>query len=215
MERSAPGPSQKYIKFLGHIIDSSGLRKSPEYVEQIKNLGRPRTVHQLRQFLGIVNYQRKFVKDCSTTAKPLSELTGLPAKTVLTWTDAMVKSFEQLKVDLQADITLAFPDYSKDSNPLSLWLDASATGAGACLTPEQEGHTKFIAFASMTFSNAQRNYSATGRELAALRRGVKTLHSFLCAVHFKIYTNHQALLYLYNMRLVNHRLARTVEELAD
>ena len=206
---------QPEVKFLGHIISSSGLRKSPEYVDQIRSLERPRTVHQLRQFLGIVNYQRKFVKNCSMTAKPLSELTGLPAKTVLTWTEAMVKAFEQLKIDLQADVTLAFPDYSQDSSPLSLWVDASATGAGACLTQKQDGENRFIAFASMTFSNAQRNYSATGRELAALRWGVKTFHSFVCAIHFKIFTDHQALLYLHNMRLVNHRLARTVEELAD
>lgn len=206
---------QPEVKFLGHIISSAGLRKSPEYVEQIRNLDRPKTVHQLRQFLGIVNYQRKFVKNCSTTAKPLSAVTGLPGKTVLKWTNEMVSSFEQLKADLQEDITLAFPDYGADAAPLSIWVDASATGAGACLTQEQAGQTRFIAFASMTFSSAQRNYSTTGRELAALRWGVKTFHSFVCAVHFKIFTDHQALMYLHNMRLVNHRLARTVEELAD
>ena len=206
---------QPEVKFLGHVINSSGLRKSPEYVDQIKQLDKPRTVHQLRQFLGIVNYQRKFVQDCSTTAKPLSELTGLPSKTVLTWTDEMVKSFEQLKSDMQADVTLAFPDYRPDASPLCLWVDASAIGAGACLNQEQDGQPRFIAFASMTFTSAQRNYSVTGRELAALRWGVKTFHSFLCAVHFKIYTDHQALSYLHNMRLVNHGLARTVEELAD
>ena len=206
---------QPEVKFLGHIISSSGLRKSPEYVDQIQRLDKPRTVHQLRQFLGIVNYQRKFVKDCSTIAKPLSALTGLPAKTVLTWTDEMIESFEQLKSDMQADVTLAFPDYRPDASPLCLWVDASAIGAGACLTQEQDGQPRFIAFASMTFTSAQKNYSVTGRELAALRWGVKTFHSFLCAVHFKIYTDHQALMYLHNMRLVNHRLARTVEELAD
>lgn len=206
---------QHEVKFLGHVISSKGLQKSPEYVEQVRKLERPQTVHQLRQFLGIVNYQRKFVEKCSVIAKPLSELTGLPPKTVLTWTDAMAASFEQLKAALQEDVMLSFPDFSADASPLSLWVDASSTGAGACLTQMQNGENKFIAFASMTFSSAQRNYSATGRELAALRWGVKTFHTFLCAVPFRIYTDHQALLYLHNMRLVNHRMARTVEELAD
>ena len=86
---------QPEVKFLGHIISSLGLRKPPEYVGQIRSLERPRTVHQLRQFLSIVNYQRKFVRNCFMTAKPLSKLTGLPTKTVLTWTDAMVKALEQ------------------------------------------------------------------------------------------------------------------------
>ena len=102
-------------------------------------------------------------------AKPLSELTGLPPKTELKWNEEMDNAFLQLKEALKEDITLSFPDYNKNASPLSLWVDASSTGAGACLSQEQNGKTRYIGFASTTFSKAQRNYSTTGRELAALR----------------------------------------------
>ena len=126
----------------------------------------------------------------------------------------MVGSFEQLKDEIARDVTLAFPDYSDNAHPLCLWVDASAYGAGACLTQHQNGQDRSIAFASTSFTTAQRGYSATGRELAALRWGVKTFHAFLAGVHFVAYTDHQALVHMHSLRMLNHRVARTVEELA-
>ena len=205
---------QPEVKFLGHQLSAAGLRKAPEYIEKVRSFPRPRTIQELRQFLGLVNFQRKFVPSCSGIARLLSELNGQSGSTVLTWTQDMVGSFEQLKYEIARDVTLAFPDYSDNAHPLCLWVDASAYGAGACLTQHQNGQDRSIAFASTSFTTAQRGYSATGRELAALRWGVKTFHAFLAGVHFVAYTDHQALVHMHSLRLLNHRVARTVEELA-
>ena len=67
---------QAEVPFLGHIISERGLRRSPEYVRKVRSLERPHTVKQLRQFLGVINFQRKFVPHCSSISKPLTELTG-------------------------------------------------------------------------------------------------------------------------------------------
>ena len=206
---------QPEVPFLGHIISERGLRRSPEYVRKVRSLERPHTVKQLRQFLGVINFQRKFVRHCSSISKPLTEVTGQPGSTVIRWTDQMNEAFEKLKQVMEEEVTLAFPDYREDAQPFTLWTDASQVGAGACLTQDQDGETRYIGFASMTFSRSQRNYSVTELELAALRWGVKTFKPFLCGVKFRVCTDHQALVYMHSMHLVNSRIARTMEELSE
>jgi hypothetical protein len=127
----------------------------------------------------------------------------------------MENAFETLKNDMLKEVELAFPDYELNAEKLNLWVDASAVGAGACLTQVQNGEVRTIAHSSMTFSGAQRRYSVTDRELAAIRWGVKTFRGFLYGVPFVVNTDHQALQYLHNMKIVNNRLARTFEDLAD
>ncbi|XP_043207946.1 uncharacterized protein LOC122373697 isoform X1 [Amphibalanus amphitrite] len=207
---------QPEVPFLGHVISERGLRRSPEYIKKVRSLPRPQTVKQLRQFLGVINFQRKFVRHCSSISKPLTDLTGQPGPTVITWTDQMTDAFEKLKQVMEEEVTLAFPDYTEDAQPLTLWTDASQVGAGACLTQEQDGETRHIGFASMTFSRSQQNYSVTELELAALRWGVvKAFKPFLGGVSFRVCTDHQALVYMHSMHLVNSRIARTMEELSE
>ena len=145
---------QPEVRFLGHQLSAAGLRKAPEYIEKVQSFPRPQTVQELRRFLGLVNFQRKFVPRCSDVARPLSELTGQSGSTALTWTPEMIDSFEQLKNEIARDVMLAFPDYSDTAHPLCLWVDASAYGAGACLTQHQNGRNRTMAFASMSFTNA-------------------------------------------------------------
>ncbi|KAF0301987.1 Adenosine monophosphate-protein transferase Fic [Amphibalanus amphitrite] len=112
---------QPEVKFLGHQLSAAGLRKAPEYIEKVQSFPRPQTVQELRRFLGLVNFQRKFVPRCSEVARPLSELTGQSGSTALTWTPEMTDSFEQLKNEITRDVMLAFPDYSDTANPPCLW----------------------------------------------------------------------------------------------
>ena len=202
------------MRFLGHIISSSGVRKTPEYVQSITNYPRPEAVGELRKFLGFVNFQRKFLPNCSELQKPLSSLTGGCKRAKLNWTDAMQEAFGRLKEELQQDIELAYPDYSDSAEKIELWVDASAYGAGAYLAQVQGECHRIIGFASMSFSSAQLNYSTFERELAALRWGIRTFRPFLYGVHFILYTDHQPLVHLYNSRLVSSRLARTLDDLA-
>ena len=127
----------------------------------------------------------------------------------------MNTAFDRLKEAVKQDLELAFPDYTEDAEPLELWVDASGKGSGATLGQKQGGETRIIAYASIAFSKVQQNYSTTERELAAIRWGVKTFKAFLYGSKFKLYTDHQPLLYLNNMRIVDSRIARTLEDLAD
>ena len=203
------------IEFLGHLVSATGIKKMSTYNDNILKYPRPDNVGQLREFLGLVNFQRKFLPHCSLIQKPLSSHTGGSRSRKLEWTPDMLAAFEQLKREMSIDLELAYPDYSESAHKLELWVDASATGDGAYLAQQQMGVHRVIGFASMTFTATQINYFTMERELTALRWGIKTFRPFLCGVAFTLFTDHQSLVHLHNMKLVCSRLARTVEELAD
>ena len=204
-----------HVPFLGHIVGCTGLRKAPEYVKRVLDFPRPETVHQLRQFLGLLNFQRKFIPDCSKIAQPLSCLTGGSKRDKLKWTCQMEEAFGRLRELMGEDVLLSFPDYSEGSSPLELYVDASGGGAGACLMQVQRGVYRAIAYNSMTFSKPQKQYSTIDRELAAIRWGVKVFRPFLYGVHFVLYTDHRPLVFMRNMSSENSRIARTLQELSE
>ena len=205
----------RQVEFLGHIVSEKGLSKPQSYIDAVTNFPRPTTVRELREFIGLINFQRKFVPKCSVIMKPLSRLTGQAKTAKLTWTEEMAEAFERLRDEIQKDIVLAFPDYSESASPLELYTDASGTGVGACLFQRQGDASRHIAYASLAFSAAEKNYSTLDRELAAIRWAVRTFRGFLFGVDFVIRTDHRPLVYLHNMQIVNSRLARTIEDLAD
>ena len=206
---------RREVNFLGHVINCDGIRKSPEYVEKVKNITRPVTVSQLRKFLGLINFQRKFISRCSELSKPLSEITGGPKRKVIKWTPEQCRAFEMLKDEVCRDVLLAYPDYDSSAEKLELYVDASGTGAGATLMQKQGGKHRTIAYASMSFSTTQISYSATERELVALRWGIQTMRSFVFGVPFLLFTDHKPLVFLDLMSVHNSRLMRTLEELAE
>jgi hypothetical protein len=85
------------VKYLGHLVSQSGIKKTPEYVDKISEYPQPTTAGELRQFLGLINFQRKFLPNCSEIQKPLSIHTGGRKTKALTWTDEMVDAFCRLK----------------------------------------------------------------------------------------------------------------------
>ena len=203
------------VPFLGHVVSRAGLEKAPEYLRQVLDFPRPDTVHQLRQFLGLVNFQRKFLPHCSEVARSLSSLTGGPRKRKLVWTEEMATAFATLKEMMAEEVKLAFPDYGDQACRLELAVDASGYGAGACLSQVQDGERRIIAFGSMSFSAAQSRYSTIDRELAAIRWGIKYFKSFLFGVPFVLFTDHRPLTYMHNMSSHSSRIARTLQELSE
>jgi hypothetical protein len=203
------------VGFLGHVLSREGIRKSEEYMDKVKHYPKPETVTQLRQFLGLVNFQGKFVDNLSTICKPLNEKTGGSKKKKLEWDENMDRAFETLKDKLTKEVLLSFPEYRKGAAPLELSVDASGVGVGGCLQQLQKGIYRTIGFAAMTFSKAQCNYSTIERELCAIRWGVKIFRPFLFGVKFIIHTDHKPLIYLQNLSQDNSKLMRTITELAE
>ena len=109
-------------KLLGHIMSRDGIRKSPEYIEKVKNHPPPVTVTDLRKFLGLVNFQRKFIPRCSEICKPLSEITGGNKKTKINWTPERLEAFNRLKEEIGREVLLSYPDYSENSKKLQLYV---------------------------------------------------------------------------------------------
>lgn len=92
-------------------------------------------------------------------SKPLTELTNGAKRQKLKWTPEMNQAFESLKLAVQKEVILAYPDYSDDAHPLEIFVDASGFGAGSCLMQQEDGRQRVIAFASTEFSSSETRYS--------------------------------------------------------
>ena len=210
---------EREVEFLGHKVSETGIRKSEKFIKKVREFPKPRTVRELKGFLGLIEFGRKFTEDCSGIAKPLTEWTGKRKSVVLKWDERMENAFMKLKENVVKDVELAYPDYSPNARVLEVYTDASGISMGGCLMQDQVVNgveqKRVIAYVSKAFSKAERKYSTIERELAALRHCVKTLKPFLFGVRFIIKTDHQPLVYLKRMRMVDSRLARTVEDLSD
>lgn len=143
------------------------------YIDKMTYYELPSSVTELRRFLGIVNFGRRFVKNCSVISKPLTEWTGGAKKQELRWTDVITDAFKTLKTDLKNNVRLSYPDYAPDAAPLEVAVDASALGAGDCISLIQNGLERVISYASTTFIAVETRYSTIERELAAIRYGIK------------------------------------------
>ena len=130
---------KREIGFLGHIVSGEGVAADPEKVQAIREWPRPTTVTEVRSFLGLAGYYRKFVKDFSSIAKPLTKLTGKGVPFL--WVEETEKAFKKLKEALTTAPVLALPEQGK---PYTVYTDASRVGLGCVLM--QDG--RVIAYAS-------------------------------------------------------------------
>ncbi|GFW60461.1 retrovirus-related Pol polyprotein from transposon 297 [Trichonephila clavipes] len=132
---------QKEVNYLGHIISAEGVRTDPEKVSAVKNWKRPENLRELRSFLGLCTYYRKFVKGFSNIARPLHKLTE--SKQKFQWTKECEDSFLQLKEALTSSPILIYPQPDK---PFILDTDASNESVGAVLSQEIDGHERVVAY---------------------------------------------------------------------
>ena len=127
----------------------------------------------------------------------------------------MEAAFNSLKELMVKEVTLAYPDSSEEAQPLLVYTDASGYGIGACLAQFQDNVFRLIAYASVAFNKTELRYSTLERELAAIRWSVRTFRTFIFGIEFVIHTDHRPLIHLYNLQIVNMRLARTLRELSE
>ena len=194
---------QKHVKFLGHVISPEGVQPDPAKIEAIKKYPVPRKVKDVRAFLGLANYYRKFVKDFAKIAGPLHELTKKGLK--FQWTNECQAAFDLLKTALTQAPILAYPDFTL---PFDLYVDASDDALGMVLGQIQNGREVVIAYSGRKLLPAEKNYGVTEREALAAVAGVKYFQPYLYGRKFTIYTDHNAVRWLMNIREPTGRLAR-------
>ena len=184
---------KRQIHFLGFNVSAEGMSLREEGVAPIVSLKFPRTVTEMRSFLGMVNYYRQFIKGCGLIAAPLYVMTSKGAKVEAT--PEALDAFQRLKDALCSAPVLALPLEDPEAK-FVLDVDASDLGAGAVLSQYQNGILKVVSYASKSFDKAQRGYCVTRRELAAFIFGLQTFRSYLLARDFEVRVDHRALLFL-------------------
>lgn len=194
---------QKKVKFLGHVISKDGVLPDPDKISAIKEYPVPRSVKDVRAFLGLANYYRKFVKDFAKIAGPLHDLTKKGLK--FQWSDACQSAFETLKEALTQAPILAYPDFTLE---FTLATDASDHGLGYVPGQVQNGCEVVIAYGGRKLLPAEKNYSVTEREALAVVAGIKHYQHYLYGTHFKVLTNHSAVRWLMSLKMPCGRLAR-------
>jgi hypothetical protein len=188
----------KEVLYLGHVINESGVSPDPNKIQCIKNYPRPKNAKDIKSFLGLLNYYRRFVDNFAKIAKPLTFL--LKKDTKFNWTDKCEDTFVELKKCLINPPLLKYPDWKKGN--FNLMTDASQFAIGAVL--EQDDHP--IAYASRTLNTAEINYSVIQKELLAIVWAVKYFRPYLYGQKFTITTDHRPLTYLFGIKDASSQL---------
>jgi len=196
------------LKYLGHIVDRRGLRTDPEKIRAVTQWPTPTNIRQIRQFIGLASWYRRFIRDFSATAAPLTKLTRKNAK--WHWGPEEDRAFQQLKHALTIAPILACPDFERK---FILQTDASTSGLGVVLSQHFEEGERVIAYASRMLNGAERNYSATELECLTVIWGIRHMRGYLKGYEFTVITDHQALRWLQHLDSPSGRLGRWALEL--
>ena len=199
---------QTDIKFLGHIISKDGIRVDPGKVEVLKNHSIPQNKKQLKSFLGLANYYRKYITDVAKIMEPLNKL--LRKNVVYTWCEKCDLSFNILKTSLTSAPILGFPDFTTN---FQLSVDACSDSIGFVLSQIQGGCEKVIAYAGRTLNKFERNYSINELEALSVVEGIKHFHVYLYGRPFKIFTDNSSITWLYRQKEPKGRIARWILQL--
>ena len=174
--------------YLGHIVGKDGIRPNSEKIAVIKNYPVPTNCNEVRSFVALASYYRRFIKGFATIANPLHAL--LKKGVTFIWSEECQKSFEQLRNALLSSTVLAYPNFKER---FTLYTDASNTGIGAVLSQNVNGVEKTIAFASRSLNRHERKYATIERECLALMWSIKHFRPYLCGKMFDIITDHNPL----------------------
>ncbi|XP_027338009.1 uncharacterized protein LOC113851906 [Abrus precatorius] len=194
------------VKFLGHVISAKGIAVDPSKVEAVLQWERPKIATEIRSFVGLAGYYRRFIKGFAKIAAPLTRLTRRDQPFV--WTEECEQSFNELKQRLTSSPVLILPDTSR---PFEVYCDASHQGLGYVLMQDK----RVVAYASRQLQTHERNYPIHDLELAAVVFALKVWRHYLYGAQFDVYSDHKSLKYLFDQRELNMRQRRWVEFLKD
>lgn len=198
------------LLYLGYIVGQGELQVNQQKVEAVKMLALPRTIKQLRSFIALVGWFRRFVFDLSTKLEPLQEMNKAGGK--IEWTPERISAFEAIKNELCSAPTLTMPDFSE---PFEVHCDASNVGISGVLLQRIKGKVQIIAYTSRTLSPRERNYTVTERECLAVLIALEHWRAYLSGTRIVVFTDHASLLWLTNIKDPQGRLARWVLRLAQ
>ena len=190
MSKTVLGKSE--IEVLGYHLSADGISPLNDKIDAIKKFPRPTTVKSLRQFLGMVTYQRRFILDAAQILKPLNDLLqGKPKNNdPINWTHSAEQAFTKTKEALSKIAYLAHP---KEGAQLLLKCDASGVALGAVLEQSYDGKVETLGYFSKALQGAQTRYSTYDLELLGVYLSVKHFEHLLLDKHFTIYTDHKSL----------------------
>src|SRR4051812_32720743 len=190
------------VTYLGHVISAKGIAVNPERVQAVLDWTPPESVKQVRSFLCLASYCRRFVENFSKVAKPLTKLLKKDKKFL--WTPKCEESFQELKRRLTSAPILAPPDTKMD---FDIYCDASRQGLGCILM--QDRHV--VAYASRQLRPHEENYPTHDLELAVVVHALKTWRHYLLGNHYQIYSDHQSLRYIFTQPDLNLRQRHWIE----
>ncbi|GKB02651.1 putative reverse transcriptase domain-containing protein [Tanacetum coccineum] len=194
------------VHFLGHVVNQNGIHVDPSKIEAVKNWKTPTTPSEIRSFLGLTGYYRRFIVNFSKIAKPLTSLTQKNRKYV--WGTEQEDAFQTLKNNLCDAPILTLPDGVED---FVVYCDASNQGLGCVLM--QRG--KVIAYASRQLNIHENNYTTHDLELGAVVFALKTWRHYLYGIKSVIYTDHKSLQLLFDQKELNMRQRMWIELFSD
>ncbi|GKA64815.1 putative reverse transcriptase domain-containing protein [Tanacetum coccineum] len=194
------------VQFLGHVIDSQGIHVDPAKIESIKDWASPKSPTEIRQFLGLAGYYRRFIEGFSKIAKPMTKLTQKKVKFV--WGDKQEAAFQLLKKKLCSAPILALPEGSED---FIVYCDASIKGLGVVLMQRE----KVIAYASRQLKIHEKNYTTHDLELGAVVFALKIWRHYLYGTKCTVFTDHKSLQHILDQKELNMRQRRWLELLSD
>lgn len=196
---------QTHVTFLGHDLNPTGCRPSVLKIEALQSYAIPKNVKQVRRFLGMTNFYRKFIPNCAELHRPLTELTCKNVK--FEWSENCQSSFTQLLLSLANATELT---YLSPEDKYTLTTDASGTAVGGVLS-SQHGP---IGFFSKVFKDAEQNYCTYDKELSAVYKSVKHFEWLLFGMTFTLRVDHKPLLNMLSKTSDIERRRRQVEYLS-
>jgi len=199
------------VEFLGFIVGRNGVKMSPTKIEVIKSWQTPTTVKKIQEFLGFVNFNRRFIQDYAKKAIPLTRFTR--KDTPFKWGKEQNDAFEMLR---QACIEPPTLITFQSNQPMKMETDASDLALGACITQEKDGRWHPIAYYSRKFTPQEERYDVHDKELLAIVSAIKhwRVYALSCS-ELTIYTDHKNLVYFTTTKVLNRRQVRWSEMLGE
>ncbi|GKV24168.1 hypothetical protein SLEP1_g33813 [Rubroshorea leprosula] len=194
------------VAFLGHVVTKNGISVDPQKIEAVVDWRRPNSVAEIRSFLGLASYYRRFVGDFSRIALPMNRL--IKKDTKFEWTPECEKSFLTMKEKLVTTPVLALPI---NGEKFTIYSDASKKGLGCVLMQKN----RVIAYASRQLKPYEENYPTHDLELATVVFALKIWRHYLYGETCEIFTDHKSLKYIFTQKELNMRQRRWLELLKD